>query len=135
MHIALKTIYQIVVTLTLLAFSSLGNSAQSADCMPLDKVENIRQKALSAQNDYLTATQEYLASMSKVYELRTTVYECQSGQSITGSIFGSCNDVIMKYNMLAERTGNLESRKDTLKSLAQLFIDSYQSAAATACKQ
>jgi hypothetical protein len=119
----------------LLAFSCLHNSAYSYDCTPQSKVESIRQKALSAQNDYVAATQKYLVSMGKIYEMRTAVHECQSGQTITESIFGSCNDVVLKYNTLVHQTNNLESQKDSLKSMAKFIQSSYQTAAALACRQ
>jgi hypothetical protein len=130
-----KSINRYIATLVLLIFFGLESFAQSADCTPLSKVEIARKHALLANDNYITATKEYSETMRKAYDLLTPVHECQSGQTIFEKALGSCDDVINKYNLLTRQTNNLESQKDSLKSIAQAFILTYRSAAATACKQ
>ena len=130
-----KSINIQITALVLLIFFGLESFAQSADCTSLSKVEIARQQALIANDNYITASKEYTASMRKAYDLLTPVHACKSGQTIFEKALGSCDDVINKYNLLANQTNNLESQKDSLQSIAQAFIVTYRSAAASACKQ
>lgn len=124
-----------IATFALLIFFGLKSFAQAADCTPLSKVEITRQHALLANDNYISAVKEYTASMQKAYDLLTPVHKCESGQTIIEKALGSCDDEIKKYNLLVRQTNNLESQKDSLQSIAQAFIFTYRSAAATACKQ
>lgn len=125
-----KFIYMLCLT----ALSCFGNFAQSADCTSQSTVENLRQRVESAQNDYIAASRKYSASFRKLYEMRTTVHECQSGQTIPEKIFGTCNDIVLTYNALVDKTDFLESEKNSLNAIGESLTVAFHRAMATACK-